>query len=77
MNSWKQTLCWYVSEPTNECRDSHELHVYVRGDRARMLEIARTQPIFNDKKPTNLQRRKQTLDEFEQSMIQAQHKKMP
>ena len=56
-------------------RTPNELHVYVRGDRAHMLEIVRTQSIFNDKKPTKLQRRKQTLDEFEQSLIPAQRKK--
>ena len=49
-----------------------DLHVYVRGNRARMLEIVRTQSIFDGKRPTVLARRKQTLDEFEQALLKAQ-----
>jgi hypothetical protein len=44
----------------------------VRGNRARMLEIVRTQSIFEGKRPTVLARRKQTLDEFEQALLKAQ-----
>jgi hypothetical protein len=54
-------------------KQSNELHVYVRGNRARMLEIVRTQPIFETGKPTVLARRKQTVDEFEQELLKAQH----
>lgn len=50
----------------------NDLHVFVRGSRARMLEIVRTQSIFQTKSPTRLARRKQSLDEFEQSVIHAQ-----
>jgi hypothetical protein len=52
-----------------------DLHVFVRGNRARMLEIVRTQPIFETKEPTVLVRRKQTLEEFEKALLEAQHKK--
>jgi hypothetical protein len=52
---------------------SNDLHVYVRGNRARMLEIVRTQPIFDTRRPTLLARRKQTVDEFEQALLKAQH----
>jgi hypothetical protein len=53
---------------------ANELHVYVRGNRARMLEIVRTQPIFSDKRPTVLAKRKQSLDEFERMVLDAQRK---
>ena len=53
---------------------SNDLHVFVRGDRTRMLEIVRTQPIFQTKSPTVLIRRKQSLDEFERSVLDAQKK---
>ena len=52
-----------------------DLHVYVRGNRARMLEIVRTQAIFQAKPTTKLARSRQTLDEFEQSVIHAQRNK--
>ncbi len=52
---------------------SNDLHVYVRGNRTRMLEIVRTQPIFDTRRPTLLARRKQTIDEFEQALLKAQH----
>jgi hypothetical protein len=56
-------------------KTANELHVYIRGDRARMLEIVRKQPIFDDQKPTKLEHRKQTLDEFEQSLLSTPVKK--
>ncbi len=46
-------------------RSRNELHVFVRGDRARVLEILRTQPVFVDKPGATLERRQQTLAEFE------------
>ena len=52
-----------------------DLHVFVRGNRARMLEIVRSQSIFQTRDPTVLVRRKQTLDEFEKSLLEAQRKK--
>jgi hypothetical protein len=52
----------------------NELHVFVRGNRAHMLEIVRSQPIFEGKRPTVLAKRKQTVDEFEQSVLKAQRK---
>ena len=56
-------------------KTGNDLHVFVRGNRTRMLEIVRTQSIFQDKSQTKLVRRKQTVDEFEQSVIHAQHNK--
>jgi len=56
-------------------KTGNDLHVYVRGNRARMLEIVRTQAIFQTKSPTQLSKRKQTIDEFERSVIQAQRNK--
>ncbi len=56
-------------------KTGNDLHVFVRGNRARMLEIVRTQSIFQDKSQTKLVRRKQTVDEFEQSIIHAQNNK--
>jgi hypothetical protein len=54
-------------------KTGNDLHVFVRGSRAHMLEIVRTQPIFESKRPTVLVRRQQTLDEFEQALLKAQH----
>jgi hypothetical protein len=56
-------------------KTANELHVYIRGNRAKMLEILRTQSIFEDKPSTKLVRRKQTIDEFEQSVMHASAKK--
>ena len=56
-------------------KSSNDLHVYVRGNRARMLEIVRTQPIFDARKTMRLTRRKQSVEEFEHAVIEAQHKK--
>jgi len=56
---------------------SSDLHVFVRGNRARMLEIVRTQPIFDSKHPTVFSRRKQTIDEFEHDLLEAQRKNSP
>ena len=56
-------------------KTGNDLHVFVRGSRTRMLEIVRTQSIFQDKSQTKLVRRKQTVDEFEQSVIHAQNTK--
>ena len=53
-------------------KTANDLHVYVRGNRARMLEIVRTQAIFNDKRPTRLVRRNQSVADFERSVIEAQ-----
>ena len=55
-------------------KTANELHVYVRGNRARMLEIVRTQPIFGNKRPTVLARRKQTIEEFQSAVLDAQRK---
>ena len=56
-------------------KTANELHVYIRGNRAKMLEILRTQSIFEDKPSTKLVRRKQTIDEFEQSVMHVPAKK--
>ena len=50
-------------------KTANELHVFIRGDRARMLEIVRKQPLFDDQKPAKLVRHKETLDEYEQTLL--------
>ena len=50
-------------------KTANELHVFIRGDRTRMLEIVRKQPIFDDQTPTKLVRHKETLDEYEQTLL--------
>jgi len=55
-------------------KTANELHVYVRGDRAAMLEIVRRNAIFSGKPTLVLNRANQTPSEYEQSVIQAQHK---
>lgn len=47
-----------------------ELHVFVRGDAARMLEIVRSEPIFDGSPPTVLVRSKQSLKQFERALMQ-------
>jgi len=47
---------------------SNELHVYVSGTRAQMLDIVRTQSIFEEK-PIKLARSRQTLEQYEKSML--------
>jgi hypothetical protein len=49
-------------------KTQNELHVYVRGTRANMLEIVRTQPIFDDK-PFALQRSRQSLEDYEKAAV--------
>jgi hypothetical protein len=46
----------------------NELHVYVEGTRAQMLDLVRTQAIFVDK-PVKLARSRQTLEQYEKSML--------
>ena len=55
-------------------KTANELHVYVRGDRAAMLEIVRSNAIFTGKPSLTLNRSNQTPADYEQSVIQAQHK---
>jgi hypothetical protein len=55
-------------------KTANELHVYVRGDRAAMLEIVRGNTIFSGKAGLVLNRANQTPADYEQSVIQAQHK---
>ena len=46
--------------------DSHnELHVFISGDRARILDIVRKQKIFEDKPSANVRRSTLSLDEYE------------
>ena len=56
-------------------KSANGLHVFVRGDPARMLEIVRTQPIFEGVTPTILMRSQQTADAFERSLERASAKK--
>jgi len=56
-------------------KTSNELHAFVRGDPARMLEIVRSQPIFDDVVPSVLVRSRQTAHEFERNLERASAKK--
>jgi hypothetical protein len=58
-------------------KTGNDLHVYVRGDRAQMLQIVHKQAIFQTEHPTKLVRSKQSIDEFERSVIREQHKNSP
>lgn len=51
------------------------LHVFVRGDPARMLEIVRSEPIFDGVTPIILVRSKQSADAFERNLERAAAKK--
>jgi hypothetical protein len=52
----------------------NELHVFVTGDRAHMLEILRHGSIFSDKADIKMERLNMSLDEFERKIMQAQRK---
>lgn len=49
-----------------------ELHVYVRGDRVKMLEIVRRQHIFSDKPAATLQSSRQSAADYEAELIRRQ-----
>jgi hypothetical protein len=51
-------------------KTQNELHVYVRGTRANMLDIVQTQPIF-DEKPFSLKRSRLSLEDYEKAAIAA------
>lgn len=53
------------------------LHVYVRGSRAKMLEIVRRQPIFSDKPAAILRRSRQSAADYEAELIRQQHNTTP
>jgi len=48
-----------------------ELHVYVGGSRAQMLDAVRTLAIFDEKNAIVLVRSRQTLEQYEKSMLPA------
>ncbi len=56
-------------------KSANELHVFVRGDRASILEIVRKFPIFDGQKPTRFVRRRETLDQFERTAAPSPAKK--
>jgi hypothetical protein len=60
-------------------KTANELHVYVRGNRAAMLEIVRGDAIFIAKPDMVLSRVNQTPADYEKTVIQSQHfaKKKP
>jgi hypothetical protein len=58
-------------------KSANELHVFVRGNRAHMLELVRNESIFESKPSLQLMRSRQTLAEFENSLQQAAHGKTP
>ena len=54
-----------------------DLHVFVRGDRTRMLEIVRKDSIFVDKADPVLYRVHESVDQYERALIQRQHQSKP
>jgi hypothetical protein len=52
-------------------KSQNELHVYVTGSRAQMLDLVKAHDIFDEKKPLRLVRSKKTLEEFEKSVLPA------
>jgi hypothetical protein len=50
----------------------NELHVFVSGDRAHMLEILRHGAIFKDKPDIRMVRLNQSVDEFERKVMKSQ-----
>jgi hypothetical protein len=58
-------------------KTSNELHVFVRGDRAKILDILRHDIIFNDKSQLHLTKSRQTAVEFERAAITAQKQNKP
>lgn len=58
-------------------KTASELHVFIRGDRAHVLEILRRDTIFNAKAQLRLHRINQSVAEFEQATIAAQKKSKP
>jgi len=53
-------------------KTSNELHVFIRGDRAKVLDILRHDTIFNDKSQLHLLKSRQTVAEFERAAMAAQ-----
>ncbi|HEY6894906.1 MAG TPA: hypothetical protein VI258_12105 [Rhodanobacteraceae bacterium] len=51
-------------------KSQNELHVYVTGSRGEMLDLVKSQDIF-EKSPLRLVRSKETLDEFEKSVLRS------
>jgi hypothetical protein len=50
-------------------KTENELHVYVRGTRAQMLDLVHKESIFKESDPLKLVRSRQTLDEYEKSLM--------
>ena len=48
-------------------RTHNELHVFIHGDRAKVLDILRTQKIFEDKPSAEVRRIKMSLEEYEKA----------
>ncbi|MEO7430756.1 MAG: hypothetical protein ABIR62_01655 [Dokdonella sp.] len=48
---------------------ANELHVFVRGNRARMLELVRHESIFEDTSSLQMQRSRLSLADFEKSLV--------
>ncbi len=53
---------------------NHELHVFIRGDRERMLEIARQQPIFENSEPVVAEKRDQNIADYERDVLAEQRR---
>ncbi len=56
-------------------KTDNELHVFIRGDRAKVLEIVRHAAIFSNKSNLQMIRSKLSVAEFERTAIAAQKTK--
>lgn len=55
---------------------NHELHVFIRGDRERMLDIVRQQPVFENSEPLVVKRRNQDIADYERDVLAEQRREM-
>lgn len=50
-------------------KSQNELHVYVSGSRAQMLDLVKSHDLFDEKNPLHLVRSRETLEQFEKSLL--------
>lgn len=55
---------------------NHELHVFISGDRNRMLDIVRHQPVFEGSEHMDLERRRQDIADYERDVLAQQRREL-
>ncbi len=55
---------------------NHELHVFIRGDRDRMLDVVRQQPVFKNSEPLVAERRDQGIADYERDVLAKQRREL-